>query len=745
MSNLFKSKFFFGVMIVTVMLVGVGMSTTSHAAAATCSITSTLKLGSKGTQVACLQSTFLSLTADGNFGPKTKTAVMAWQTKEGLTADGVFGAKSLTVWEGSTVTASLPVGCSSTTGFSATTGLPCNSATVSTYPAGCTSAAGFSPTTGASCSTGVMTATYPAGCTSAVGYSSTTGASCATGVTTTTVVNPTGAGNISSDSILGGFANTIVGGGDVNHQVAGFQLTGAGGGSNLNLSSATIQLVETNLGTSSRMADYFSSVALFENGVQVGTLPYSAFQSNNVSGISNYVYSASMPLTGATVTAGQQSNFYVAVSAVPSIDSQNYGGIWDLQVNNIRFTDGTGTTLTYSPTSFPAFTTSLTAATFSFNSASTANNIVLNVARASSDQNAHTVTVNTTGGSTSKVPLLQVALTTQGGQVVSVNKLPVTFTSAGASTSNASSSTGTSGGTVNVGGLANEVYLMNGTTVLDSESIPSGLTGATATAYPVVFKISSGSPLLVSSPVTLTVAADINSTTGGAYVGGASLTASTLIGQTSNLSNGWDLTVGNTNGSELLTYGSGGNANTVVPGTAVGQQVAFYATGVSVAETGDTCTANNNSDVSSTSSLSCVVTYNVTANGAPAYIPQAGGIVSAGTISSPMAVTNAISFVVQNSASTSPVSSHASVSISQVGVNATSSDGGLEWTIPAGTTAQFSANVVVTDPNNASGGEQLRGYLANVVWGTNTGTWGTNYNFNLNNTNTVVPGYTYIY
>jgi len=729
MSNL-KSKFFLGLMVLALVVV----AGASQAAAASTPITHTLRVGSTYSAEVMTLQTDLGLKADGKFGPLTKAAVEAFQTKNGLTADGVFGPKSLAALGGSTTTTTT------------------TTTTTSSTQAGCVAGGAFSSTTGLPCTT---TTTLPAGCVAGAAFSSTTGQSCGTATTTTTVstnpttvsTNPTSAGNISADGILGGFANTIVGGGDVNHQVVGFQLTGAGGGSNLNLTSATIQLVETNLGTSSRMADYFQTVSLWENGVQIGSLPASAFQSNNVSGISNYVYSASMPLTGATVIAGQQSNFYVAVSAVSSIDSQNYYGVWDLQVNNLRFTDGTGTTLTYSPTSFPAFTTSLTAATFSFNSASTANNIVLNVARASSDQNAHTVTVNTTGGSTTKVPLLQVALTTQGGQVVSVNKLPVTFTSAGTSTSNASSSTGTSGGTVNVGGLTNEVYLMNGTTVLDSEAIPSGLIGATATAYPVVFKISSGSPLLVSTPMTLTVAADINSTTGGAYTGGASLTATTLIGQTANASNGWDLTVGNPNGSELLTFGSNGNANTVVPGTANGQQVAFYATGVSVAETGDTCTASNNSDASSTSSLSCVISYSVTATGAPAYIPQAGGIVTAGTIANPTALDNVIGFVVQNSASTTPVSSHASVSISQNGTNATSSGSGNEWTIPAGTTANFTANVVVTDPNNASNGEQLRGYLSNVAWGTSTSTttWANGYNFNLNATNTVVPGYTYIY
>jgi peptidoglycan hydrolase-like protein with peptidoglycan-binding domain len=62
-----------------------------------CSITTTLKLGSKGTEVKCLQIN-LNLKVDGAFGKATKIALLAWQKKEGLTADGVFGNKSREVW-----------------------------------------------------------------------------------------------------------------------------------------------------------------------------------------------------------------------------------------------------------------------------------------------------------------------------------------------------------------------------------------------------------------------------------------------------------------------------------------------------------------------------------------------------------------------------------------------------------------------------------------------------------------------
>ena len=58
----------------------------------------TLQIGSTGDLVKQVQA-FLGLTADGNFGPNTKTAVVAWQTKNGLTADGIVGPASLSKME----------------------------------------------------------------------------------------------------------------------------------------------------------------------------------------------------------------------------------------------------------------------------------------------------------------------------------------------------------------------------------------------------------------------------------------------------------------------------------------------------------------------------------------------------------------------------------------------------------------------------------------------------------------------
>ena len=161
MSNLLKSKFLLGILVV----VAFAFVYVNSAQAA---ITKTLRMGMRDTQVVELQQALnaagftVATTGAGSvgmetsyFGSRTKAAVMAFQAANALTADGIFGPISRgALTTGGTTGMTYPEGCTATTAYSATTGLPCTgtpTTPTTTYPAGCTSAVGYSPTTGVKC------------------------------------------------------------------------------------------------------------------------------------------------------------------------------------------------------------------------------------------------------------------------------------------------------------------------------------------------------------------------------------------------------------------------------------------------------------------------------------------------------------------------------------------------------------------------------------------------------------------
>lgn len=150
-------------------------------------LTQNLQIVSRGSDVSILQK-FLKAEGyffgivDGRYGRITARAVGDFQEDVGLPrteiVDAVTRAKINATIAGGLKefdTTNLPVGCTSTLGYSPTTGVKCDTVTNTNFPPGCTSTSGFSTTTGLPCS---GTTSFPPGCTSDQGYSSTTGEPC---------------------------------------------------------------------------------------------------------------------------------------------------------------------------------------------------------------------------------------------------------------------------------------------------------------------------------------------------------------------------------------------------------------------------------------------------------------------------------------------------------------------------------------------------------------------------------------
>jgi len=89
-----------------------------------CTITTTLRMGSKGAEVQCLQRK-VGATADGSFGPLTQASVKLFQTGKGLVADGIVGPLSRAALNG-VGSVTYVTGCTGTAGYSPTTGAKCD-------------------------------------------------------------------------------------------------------------------------------------------------------------------------------------------------------------------------------------------------------------------------------------------------------------------------------------------------------------------------------------------------------------------------------------------------------------------------------------------------------------------------------------------------------------------------------------------------------------------------------------------
>ncbi|MDD5720822.1 MAG: peptidoglycan-binding domain-containing protein [Candidatus Pacebacteria bacterium] len=141
-----KYKFALFVFVFTLLFTFSLKSVSAVTVSSNCTINSTLRIGSTGDEVACLQ-LHLGLISDGKFGTRTQIIVKAFQANAGLKADGVVGPRSIKALEVSNSVISTPVTSNSTSstcvnGYDSSTFFKC----------GCTSTSGFSSISGEPCS-----------------------------------------------------------------------------------------------------------------------------------------------------------------------------------------------------------------------------------------------------------------------------------------------------------------------------------------------------------------------------------------------------------------------------------------------------------------------------------------------------------------------------------------------------------------------------------------------------------------
>jgi len=437
MINLLKSKFFLGVMVVAIMFVG-AFALNTEKASADCSIYSTLRIGSVGVDVQCLQ-TKVGANVDGKFGPMTLASVKAWQASHGLVADGIVGSMTRATLNAlDMVSGNFPVGCTSAVGYSTITGLPCLGG-FSNLPAGCLPGYVYSATTGMPCSGSLN---LPAGCTSTLGYSPTTGVKCDTNQNSG---NDNGDlhgsdGDITVSQTAADVENEVAEG--RSEKVLGFRVEAED--SDVRVNSVKVTVENTDTASSRRPDRYLNTIEIWKGDTKVGSI-----KATDLTRGSGNTYSKTITLSDAVVRegSGNKQTFYVVFKAVSKIDSSDMqSASFDLDLNSIRFSDASGSIMTSSA--------SLEVTGIIFTDLATSGEVRMKVSLGGNNPDEGSVQVNEFS-STSNVPLLGFQLKAESTDM-SVSELSVNLEST----------------VSNLNKILSEVKLMKGSTTIADYSGP---------------------------------------------------------------------------------------------------------------------------------------------------------------------------------------------------------------------------------------------------------------------------------
>ena len=295
--------------------------------------TTTLKVGSKGQAVMNVQTVVGATPVDGIFGQGTKAKVMAWQANNGLTADGVFGNAS---------------------------------------KAKANEVAGATTPTQGNCPTGYVAVTPVAP----------TFAACAVAGTTPTMPGSTtltgGAGELTYASTTTDLESDVKEG--ASEKVLATKIEADG--SDISVASVKVSFENNSGNGSTKLEKYVDEVKVMLGSTEVGTVNADEFSKDN------YVYSKSIPLTGAVVKDGEKATLYVVVKTLATVDDEtaDFDGI----VTQVRWMDATGAIFSDTDSDGSDFGTGAVQ-TFGFNEANVDDS--LEVKSSSTNPDDKTVTV----------------------------------------------------------------------------------------------------------------------------------------------------------------------------------------------------------------------------------------------------------------------------------------------------------------------------------------------------------------
>ncbi len=482
-------------------------------------------------------------------------------------------------------------------------------------------------------------------------------------------------GTISTVDQLSQYSAEEVGAGQDDVKVAGMEITASNDGDiQLTAMKLTFDSSNRNSGDSSRLADYFDSVSIWQGSTRVATADTADFTRDSTG-----VYSRTLALNNAVIKADAGSKFYITVDAVSNYDSGDIDGTEDFAVyiNNIRYVDGSGVTTTETTALATAGAGTLdTGVAIDCVTFSSAADTELKIAASSASPEAQVVDI-AASSVTEDVVLLKGTLKLTGTSDVWLDELPITLTSTGSS---------------NVDDVTGTVKL-----TIDGEEYSESVSSTATTTITLLFD-NLDLTIAAGTTVDFTISADIEDT-GGTLDDGDTLLASIT---TTNRGN---MTVENEEG-EALTDG------TEVTGSATGEAQAFYNEGISVTLVGTPSMSKTSGAFDGDADVAvATIAVKVTAFGDTMYFADVATIA------------DGLPHVIATA------DADAAISVVDMDTSATADDAATGYKVEVGTPRTFTFTITMSTTETTS--QLARASITSLAWGSVDGTYDQTYNFNM--------------
>lgn len=225
-----------------------------------------------------------------------------------------------------------------------------------------------------------------------------------------------GAGSVDTYDLISSVNNEEVGEGEDDVQVFGVEIE-ADDSSDLGFSAFRLELTQDD-GHSDKFEDYASEVSVWQGDEELARVDADAFNDDN-----DYTKTISFDEVG-IVRAGDTEKFYVAVSGVSNLDSDDVDGTWTVDLTLVRFKDGQGALVSEDP--------GVDSRDFDFVTFASSSDAELQLSLSDDDDvnDAHVIDIDD-NNDTNNVPVLSFELEVKGDSDMYLDALPVMFTTVG--------------------------------------------------------------------------------------------------------------------------------------------------------------------------------------------------------------------------------------------------------------------------------------------------------------------------